>query len=73
MASVDSRGTRQTDARTAAIEVKVKKLDAELQGYKDKMAKMKAGPGKVRRVPPNLLSAVAEDIPRWMRSVDRRG
>jgi len=35
-----------TDARTAAIEVKVKKLDAELQGHKDKMAKMKAGPGK---------------------------
>lgn len=44
---VDSLGTRQTDARTAAIEVKVKKLDAELQGHKDKMAKMKAGPGKV--------------------------
>jgi len=35
-----------TDSRTAAIEVKVKKLDAELQGYKDKMAKMKVGPAK---------------------------
>jgi len=53
--------TCQTDARSAAIEVKVKKLDAELQGYKDKMAKMKAGPAKVCYVPSNPLSAIAQD------------
>lgn len=61
MVVVDSLGTCQTDARTAAIEVKVKKLDAELQVYKDKMAKMKAGPGKVRWVPSTPLSAIAQD------------
>jgi len=73
MVAVDSLGTRQTDARTAAIEVKVKKLDAELQGYKDKMAKMKSGPGKVRWVPSNLLSAITQNNRWWMSSVDQRG
>jgi hypothetical protein len=29
------------------VEVKIKKLDAELLRYKDQMGKMKEGPGKV--------------------------
>jgi charged multivesicular body protein 5 len=32
----------------ASIEVKIKKLDAELGRYKEQMAKLKNGPGKVR-------------------------
>ncbi|WVR09096.1 hypothetical protein IAU60_006158 [Kwoniella sp. DSM 27419] len=35
-----------TDARMGTIEVKVKKLDAELSVYKGQMAKMREGPGK---------------------------
>ncbi|PVF99501.1 hypothetical protein CPB86DRAFT_806304 [Serendipita vermifera] len=35
-----------TDQRTSAIEVKVRKLDAELSRYKEQMGKMKNGPGK---------------------------
>ena len=31
--------------------MKVKKLDAELARYRDQMAKMRAGPGKVSRQP----------------------
>ncbi|KAG8960809.1 hypothetical protein FRC00_014095, partial [Tulasnella sp. 408] len=35
-----------TDSRISTIEVKVKKLDAELGRYRDQMAKMRPGPGK---------------------------
>ncbi|KAG8928308.1 hypothetical protein FRC03_000825 [Tulasnella sp. 419] len=35
-----------TDARIGTIEVKVKKLDAELSRYKEQMSKMRNGPGK---------------------------
>ncbi|KAF7290999.1 Vacuolar protein sorting-associated protein 60 [Mycena chlorophos] len=35
-----------TDARIASIEVKIKKLDAELGRYKEQMAKLRSGPGK---------------------------
>nr|GAT53030.1 vacuolar protein sorting-associated protein 60 [Mycena chlorophos] len=35
-----------TDARIASIEVKIKKLDAELGRYKEQMAKLRNGPGK---------------------------
>jgi len=35
-----------TDARMSAIEVKVRKLDAELGRYKEQMSKMRNGPGK---------------------------
>lgn len=36
-----------TDARVDSVEVKIKKLDAELLRYKEQMAKMREGPGKV--------------------------
>ncbi|KAF5388082.1 hypothetical protein D9615_000588 [Tricholomella constricta] len=35
-----------TDARMASIEVKVRKLDAELGRYKEQMGKLRNGPGK---------------------------
>ncbi|PKC04030.1 hypothetical protein RhiirA5_9965 [Rhizophagus irregularis] len=35
-----------TDNRVDAVEVKIKKLDAELAKYKDQMKKMRDGPGK---------------------------
>lgn len=35
-----------TDTRIGTIEVKVRKLDAELTRYRDQMAKMRDGPGK---------------------------
>ncbi|KAJ8468474.1 hypothetical protein ONZ45_g7231 [Pleurotus djamor] len=35
-----------TDARMAAVEVKVRKLDGELARYKEQMSKMRNGPGK---------------------------
>ncbi|GBC07409.1 hypothetical protein RclHR1_07440014 [Rhizophagus clarus] len=35
-----------TDNRVDAVEVKIKKLDAELVKYKDQMKKMRDGPGK---------------------------
>lgn len=35
-----------TDARAASIEVKIKKLDAELARYRDQMSKLRNGPGK---------------------------
>jgi charged multivesicular body protein 5 len=35
-----------TDTRVASIEVKVKKLDAELVRYKEQMSKLRNGPGK---------------------------
>ncbi|RIA95282.1 Snf7 family [Glomus cerebriforme] len=35
-----------TDTRVDAVEVKIKKLDAELAKYKDQMKKMRDGPGK---------------------------
>jgi hypothetical protein len=38
----------QTDARSAAIEVKIKKLEGELMRYKEQMSKLRNGPGKVR-------------------------
>ena len=37
----------QTDARSGAIEVKIKKLDGELARYKEQMSKLRNGPGKV--------------------------
>jgi len=37
----------QTDARSATIEVKIKKLDGELARYKEQMSKLRNGPGKV--------------------------
>ncbi|KAN0128601.1 Snf7 family [Lactarius tabidus] len=36
----------QTDARSGAIEVKIKKLDGELSRYKEQMSKLRTGPGK---------------------------
>ncbi|KAG8911675.1 hypothetical protein FRC01_005590 [Tulasnella sp. 417] len=36
----------QTDSRVSTLEVKVRKLDAELGRYRDQMAKMRPGPGK---------------------------
>lgn len=38
----------QTDTRISSIEVKVRKLDGELGRYKEQMAKLRNGPGKVR-------------------------
>lgn len=35
-----------TDTRVASIEVKIKKLDGELMRYKEKMSKLRNGPGK---------------------------
>ncbi|KIK04625.1 hypothetical protein K443DRAFT_92780 [Laccaria amethystina LaAM-08-1] len=35
-----------TDARMASIEVKIRKLDAELARYKEQMSKLRPGPGK---------------------------
>jgi len=35
-----------TDSRMSSIEVKIRKLDAELGRYKDQMSKMRNGPGK---------------------------
>ncbi|GAA5945875.1 hypothetical protein JCM3775_003330, partial [Rhodotorula graminis] len=35
-----------TDLRIDSIEVKVRKLDAELTKYRDQMRKMRDGPGK---------------------------
>lgn len=37
----------QTDTRIGTIEVKVKKLDAELGAFKAQMSKLRDGPGKV--------------------------
>jgi charged multivesicular body protein 5 len=37
---------QKTDGRTETVEVKVKKLDAELVKYKEQMKKMKDGPAK---------------------------
>ena len=37
----------QTDTRVGTIEVKIRKLDAELGTFKAQMAKMREGPGKV--------------------------
>jgi hypothetical protein len=42
----------QTDARSATIEVKIKKLDGELVRYREQMSKLRNGPGKVRFSPP---------------------
>lgn len=36
----------QTDSRVASLEVKLKKLDAELSVFKTQMSKMREGPGK---------------------------
>jgi hypothetical protein len=44
----DCRLTPQTDTRIGTIEVKIKKLDAELGAFKAQMAKLRDGPGKVR-------------------------
>ncbi|KAJ2931718.1 hypothetical protein H1R20_g5507, partial [Candolleomyces eurysporus] len=43
------------DARASSIEVKIRKLDAELARYKDQMSKLRNGPGKVRCGSPLLL------------------
>lgn len=37
-----------TDVRIDSIEVKIRKLDAELTKFRDQMKRMKDGPGKVR-------------------------
>ncbi len=37
----------QTDTRIGSVEVKIKKLDAELSAFKAQMAKLREGPGKV--------------------------
>ena len=39
--------SHQTDSRMGTIEVKIKKLDAELSAFKQQMAKLREGPGKV--------------------------
>lgn len=36
-----------TDVRIDSIEVKIRKLDAELTKFRDQMKRMKDGPGKV--------------------------
>lgn len=36
----------QTDTRVSSLEVKLKKLDAELSVFKNQMSKMREGPGK---------------------------
>ncbi|KAI0832599.1 vacuolar protein sorting-associated protein 60 [Trametes gibbosa] len=41
-----------TDTRMASIEVKVKKLDGELARYKEQMARLRNGPGKLTTAPP---------------------
>lgn len=45
----DDETCLQTDTRVATIEVKVKKLDAELGRYKEQMSKLRPGPGRVSR------------------------
>ena len=40
----------QTDTRIGTIEVKIKKLDAELGAFKTQMSKLRDGPGKVRLI-----------------------
>jgi charged multivesicular body protein 5 len=42
----DANTGKQTDTRVESIEVKIKKLDAELMKYKDQMAKLKPGPAQ---------------------------
>ena len=37
----------QTDSRADNVEVKIKKLDAEMMKYRDQMKKMREGPAKV--------------------------
>lgn len=37
-----------TETRADGVEVKIRKLDAELGRYRDQMKKMRDGPGKVR-------------------------
>ena len=39
---------RQTDTRIGSIEVKIKKLDADLVKYREQMKPLREGPGKVR-------------------------
>ncbi len=52
----------QTDSRIQSIEVKIKKLDGELNRYKEQMSKLKNGPGKVRSSSGSGESLVAK---RW--------
>ena len=40
----------QTENRMGAIEVKIKKLDAELLKYREQMSKLRNGPGRVSNV-----------------------
>lgn len=47
----------QTDTRIGSIEVKIKKLDGELARYKEQMARLRNGPGKVCSLPSTCLSA----------------
>ena len=47
-ATICAHRSTQTDTRSAAIEVKIKKLDGELARYKEQMSKLRNGPGKVR-------------------------
>ena len=51
----------QTDSRMQSVEVKIKKLDAELMRYKEQMAKLRNGPGKVliNLIPSSLTMTMA--------------
>ncbi|KAI0306830.1 Snf7-domain-containing protein [Multifurca ochricompacta] len=48
------------DARSGAIEVKVKKLDGELARYKEQMSKLRNGPGKQKRMYEAQLAQLAQ-------------
>jgi Snf7 len=43
---VRKANTHKTDGRIAAVDDKIKKLDRELTTYRDRMSKMRDGPGK---------------------------
>lgn len=55
----------QTDTRIGTIEVKIKKLDAELGAFKTQMAKLRDGPGKVGDV--SVASATKRPTQPWLR------
>ena len=55
-----------TDLRIDSIEVKIRKLDAELTKYRDQMRRMKEGPGKVRsNLPRRWLMPGRLTLPDW--------
>lgn len=53
----------QTDARTASIEVKIRKLDGELARYKEQMSKLRNGPGKVSAT--SVFLMIGNSYNRW--------